>query len=113
MEVIMARPGEMPHKASFDTSELADLQHYVGGYIETAPIDESGLIAIVNEEGKLQELKPTAYCKYLNDILCGPVLICRADWDGNFAPIRDGDLERTLKALRPVPSQMRLGGVQG
>lgn len=65
------------------TATLEWLQDQVGGYIETTPTCLSGLVMVVNEEGKLMGLPfndtATDFARGLYDSIVGNALIMRAD----------------------------------
>ena len=63
--------------------QLDELQKFVGGYIEVVPLDRTGEIMVLNEEGKLIGLPPnmnaTAYLAQNSrfaDFIVGDVLVC-------------------------------------
>ena len=104
MKVITILPGGSPEKREMICG-LEELQRFVGGNIEIVPIDDTGLLAVINEEGKLIDLRATALSPYLHDILCGPVVIVRADWGGDLLSVRDSDLPRVRRILLPCFSR--------
>jgi hypothetical protein len=61
------------------TFSLEELQKYVKGFIEIAPIPE-GRFAIFNEEGRLKQMRlnPVA-SQVAGQSLVGPVLVVNAD----------------------------------
>ena len=85
---------------------LEAMQEQVGGYIEMVEIGE-GLVAICNEEGKLEGLPPVALIlspdgTYAQDALCGPVLICRTA-GADLTDIRPGDEWEMQRRLFVLP----------
>lgn len=106
MKCIKILPGHAPELSDI-ANTLGDMQLFVGGRIEAVRLADTGLVAIVNEEGKLLGLPYTGCLRVrpiADDILCGPVLIVRSKLD-DFVPVRDGDLEQVLrmyKAVMPV-----------
>lgn len=99
MRVITLRPGETPKYNEIPSylDLLQALQHFCKGYIETVEIKD-GILAIVNEEGRLLGMDIACVVPSIRQSLCGPVVFCRHD-DCEFAPIRDGDLEIVNKAI--------------
>lgn len=84
--------------------QLPFFQKEVGGFIEYVRL-EGNLCAIVNEEGKLNNLTPTvAWLSHgrVMDILVGTVLVVRDDADGATLPVEESDLSVIKKHLRPV-----------
>ena len=75
MNVIKIAPGHEPVMADINNT-LADLQQAVGGYIETVTLPRTGLVVIVNEEGRLLDLPE-------NGVLnIGPLMGPAAGWHG-------------------------------
>ena len=86
---------------------LEALQGRVGGYIQTVDLN-NGLIAICNEDGKLEELPPVALLispdgGIAYDALCGPVVVCRAKGD-EFTDIQPDDEGRMRRSLFVLPA---------
>lgn len=106
MKCIKIEPGRAP-EVSDVANTLKAMQAFVGGPIEAVRLGDTGLVAVVNEEGRLLDLPYTGCLRIRpiqDEILCGPVLIVRAALEA-FGPVRDGDLERVLriyKAVMPV-----------
>ena len=88
------RPDEEPEVIEIE-SELRALQAEVGGHIETFPLGQ-GVTAIVNEEGRLDELRPN--CMFRAELLVGPVLLVGVEGD-HFCSIPDGYEALWLDAL--------------
>ena len=51
IDVIIKRPGQIPHHTSISNS-LKNLQGHVGGYIEAVTLP-SGIVVICNEDGRI------------------------------------------------------------
>ena len=86
---------------------LESFQALVGGYIQTVYLN-NGLIALCNEDGKLEELPPVALLispdgGIAYDALCGPVVVCRADGE-EFTDIQPGDERRMRRRLFVLPA---------
>lgn len=84
IHVMVKEPG---HDAKWERRDventLRTFQGLVGGYIETVTVCD-GLVLIVNEEGKLQQLEPNVL--FRNDWLVGTVVAVGLDKEGeNFA----------------------------
>lgn len=73
---IVKRPDEEYGHMTFVSNTLENFQRTVGGYIETVPL-QCGVIAIVNEEGKLQGLEPNL--RIPGDVLVGTIILCGVD----------------------------------
>lgn len=103
MDVILIHPGHAPELCDV-SNDLAAFQHAVGGYIETVTLPDSGLVVIVNEDGRWMGLPANG--KLLlrplqHELLVGPVLICRASGE-DLAPVRLSDLELVRNFWRPA-----------
>ena len=62
---------------------LAELQEFVGGYIEVIPAYKKGYILVINEEGKLEGLPRNGRATDLADItlwdcIVGDALYCKS-----------------------------------
>lgn len=95
MKVIKIMPGYEPEMSEIENS-LAALQQAVGGYIETVTIPRTGLVVIVNEEGKLLGLPLNGMLnigRLIGEPLAGTVLVARvAPGSEDFSSVRDCDL---------------------
>ena len=80
MRVITLRPGETPKYNEIPSylDLLQALQHFCKGYIETVEIKD-GILAIVNEEGRLLGMDIACVVPSIRQSLCGPVVFCRHD----------------------------------
>ena len=86
---------------------LEALQAHVGGYIQTVYLN-NGLIALCNEDGKLEELPPVALLlspdgSIAYDALCGPVVVCRAAGE-ELTDIQPGDERLMRRCLFVLPA---------
>lgn len=82
IKCIAKRPGQPPYVANI-SNRLENLQHYVGGYIETVTI-ASDMVIICNEEGLLRDLEYN--CEVCGIDLYGDILFCGVDGD-EFADV--------------------------
>lgn len=84
--------------------QLPFFQKAVEGYIEYVNL-VGGISAVINEEGKLKELPPTAAWvrdgKVL-DILVGNILVVRDGPNGTTVPLLESDIPTVKRFLRPV-----------
>jgi len=83
IKVIVKRPYEEYGHMTYVSNTLENLQKTVDGYIETVPLP-CNVIAIVNEEGKIQGLKPNM--RIPGDTLVGTIIICGTDGE-EFADV--------------------------
>lgn len=75
MEVIYCKVGE-PAKRVETEGKLEDFQEMVGGYIEVVPYEGiNGIVYILNEEGKLEGLKPNKMISRGRDMICGDFVV--------------------------------------
>lgn len=95
MQVIRIDVGREPQMIEMKNT-LKAFQEAVGGYIETVTLERTGLVVIVNEEGKLMGLPINGMLhigRLLGEPLAGPVLVVRTDPDGeDFTGVRACDL---------------------
>lgn len=95
MNVIKIVPGHEPVMADINNT-LAALQQAVGGYIETVTLPRTGLVVIVNEEGRLLELPENGVLNIgplMGQLLVGTVLVVRAAPGAeDFSGVRACDL---------------------
>ena len=95
MQVIRIEVGHEPRMAEMKNT-LKAFQKAVGGYIETVTLEQTGLVVIVNEEGKLMGLPINGMLnigRLIGEPLAGPVMVVRADPDEeDFTGVRACDL---------------------
>ena len=97
--------GEVVVNDNFSGS-LSDMQAAVGGYIEVALTSLPGVIAYINEEGKMQGLPlneaATALLKYPNDdYVVGDMLILGApNWNGDDTDVPEGTLDAIVEIFQ-------------
>ncbi len=96
MQIIKIEAGEQPCMIELENT-LEEFQGAVGGYIEAVTLPRTGLVVIVNEEGRLLGLPANGRMNIgplRGQTLVGPVLVVRADPKiGDFAGVRHCDLE--------------------
>ena len=96
MQIIKIEAGEQPCILELENT-LEAFQGAGGGYIEAVTLPRTGLVVIVNEEGRLLGLPANARTNtgpLRGQMLVGPVLVVRADpKSGDFAGVRPCDLE--------------------
>ena len=95
MNVIKIVPGHEPVMADINNT-LTDLQQAVGGYIEAVTLPCTGLVVIVNEEGRLLDLPENGVLNIgplMGQLLVGTVLVVRAAPGAeDFSGVRACDL---------------------
>ena len=94
IKALRMRPDEAPEQIEIENT-LAELQKEVGGYIETLYMGE-GVTAIVNEEGKLEQLRPN--CLIRGDLIVGTILLVGVAGE-EFCSIPEGYEALWLDAL--------------
>lgn len=77
MRAVYKQPGHVPEIFDLD-NELVPIQGFIGGYIETVPLDGDFLL-ICNEEGKLLGLEPNIFLisGTCVDEIVGPILVVK------------------------------------
>lgn len=92
LNVILVNPGQ-PAVVTTLPNTLKAAQRAVGGYIECVPVESYGhrALLICDEEGKLKGL--AANRRVGHDVITGPFFLCDTDGDGEFASLKDHDLQ--------------------
>lgn len=99
--VVILRPGEAPYKWLWlPEYGLSDLQAIVGGYIETVPTEREGFLLLVNEEGKIENLRGNIAATkilpgWMNDVICGTAVIMKKGPE-DLEPMTAEEAERWL-----------------
>ena len=102
MKVLIVEPGKDPREEDIK-NDLVALQEIVGGYIETVTL-EDGVVAIVDEEGKLKRRTANKYIPHLHDMLVGTIVIAGMDaWEGEFTDLPEDMLEKYRNKWRRNP----------
>lgn len=95
MQVIRIEVGHEPRLIEMENT-LKAFQEAVGGYIETVTLERTGLVVIVNEEGKLMGLPLNGMLnigRLIGEPLAGTVLVARVDYETeDFSGVRACDL---------------------
>lgn len=109
INILRMRPGEEPEEICVDNT-LAALQAEVGGHIETVFADRDvrgrGVLAIVNEEGRLEELAPN--CLLHGELIFGPILLVGVRGEDfcsipeDYEPLWIDALERARERALPL-----------
>ncbi len=97
MKIIFKEP-DKPARTMVIPNELYILQQLVDGYIEVVTLN-NGLVAIVNEDGKLWGLKESGLY-YKDDPLVGNVILCGEDGD-QFTDVPE-DIAAVVDALNKL-----------
>ena len=103
IRVVKKRPGMGP-TLGWITNSLEAYQGFVGGYIETVPLDGvPGALIICNEEGKLQGLRENV----LNggDVIVGPIVVARVSGE-DFASLTEDDIAAAIVDLYRMPKHI-------
>ena len=93
LRCLLVEPYELPKEIEIENT-LEAKQDIVGGYIECAYLpNDSDVVIICNEEGKISGMKLNRYIGH--DIIAGPFLIVGDDYEnGDFKSLTD---EQILK----------------
>ncbi len=103
MKAIEIRPGQKPRVAEIQNT-FDCLKKMVDGPIEGHTLGDTGLVAILNRDGREKGMAPTGCLRVWpiqDDILYGTVIIVRAAMDA-FAAVREGDMELVQRIYREV-----------
>jgi hypothetical protein len=96
IKVVVCNVGEHPEVKDIPNT-LEAFQGIVEGYIEVVRLSKEVLI-VCNEEGKLMNLEPNVHTP--NDILVGNLIFCGSDDEGEFASIKDNDLNLVTEFIK-------------
>lgn len=100
---VTKRPQEKPvlHEMEGRKVGYETLREGVGGYIECVRKEIGGdeVDVWVNEEGLLLGLEPNYWDEELGQPLNGPVIVCRADKDGDSIGLTKAQAEKVMKYL--------------
>ena len=98
MRIVYKEPEKEP-RSMIIPNTLKMLQDLVGGYIETAAFDDSGIIVICNEEGRLLGLEPNFFGIKAGSLFVGPCVLVRDDGGEDFESLTDEDVKRLTNVL--------------
>lgn len=90
MKIMVIPENGNPYPADIP-NDLQPIQDLIGGYIEVLPL-WTGVVAIVDEEGKLKNRKPNVWVEKFQDYLCGTVILCGVDGE-DFCDLPEGGVE--------------------
>ena len=98
MRIIYKEPGKEPEVMNIDIT-LKALQDLVHGYIEHLELAPGRLGLIVNEEGKLNDMKKNFFLLSHNDMIFGPAVFL-GEAGEDFTDISDDDAMTVMEYLR-------------
>ena len=98
MRIIYKEPGKEAEIRNIDTT-LKALQDLVHGYIEHLELAPGRLGLIVNEEGKLNDMKKNFFLLSHNDMIFGPAIFL-GEAGEEFTDISDDDAMTVMEYLR-------------
>lgn len=96
MNVLIKDPGRTPRGFNIE-NDLEVLQRIVGGYIEVVELG-CGILAIVDEEGKLKRYKPN-YLLPNGDWLVGTIIFCTSKGE-DFDSLSEDQADMVLRWCR-------------
>lgn len=100
MLVVFRAPGEQPVCMEVAAS-LEAHQKLVGGLLERVPFGPDGEFDLwCNEEGLLEGLEPNLYFAP-DQIIVGPIFICRGDDEGNSVGLTETEANLVMAMLKP------------
>lgn len=98
MRIIIKEPQNAPYVAEIE-NDLSAMQKIVGGYIETVPFFVEGVLAVCNEEGKLEGLTPNFALGY--DTIVGTAFFVHLGAE-DFESLSDDEIKAVKAALKGV-----------
>ena len=99
IRVLKIEPGIVPYVKEI-SNDLEGSQAEVLGMIDCMGF-EDGCIAVVNDEGKLNEMEPNR--RYRDDIICGPFFICGNSEEGEFISLTEEQIEKYSTQFGEIP----------
>lgn len=102
IKCLVVSPNKEPELVMLDNT-LEAFQSAVGGYIECLPIrDNSGVVMVLNEEGKLLGLPQcrSLACVGFFDVVCGDFVIVGSDEYGDFASLTDEQVSKYKEVFK-------------
>ena len=90
---LLVKPYELPEEIEIENT-LEAKQHLVGGYIECLyPEDDTSVVFICNEEGKINGMTLNRFIGY--GIIAGPFLILGDDYEnGDFKSLTNNQINK-------------------
>ncbi len=99
LRAVVKEPGK-PAEVRMLTDEYTVYRELVGGLIETVPLpDIEGVIAVLNEEGKLINLDPNIFLPEYNDLLVGTFLVVGDSRYGDFKSLTAAQIEQVTRYI--------------
>ena len=98
IKILKIEEGKAPFVKEI-ANELKDCQAEVGGLIDCVCF-EDGCLAVVNDEGKINGMKPNR--RNGNDIICGPFFICGSNREGDFISLTEEQIEDYTKKFGEI-----------
>lgn len=99
IRVVTQKVGEPP-KIKDVENDYKVLKQLVGGLMETVPFNNSRLLLVCNEEGKLDRLEPNVY--FHKDIICGDIFITKFDGGEDFESLNEREINFVLHKLDEI-----------
>lgn len=124
MKFIHLSPGGTPEAIELEKIGLADLQHYVEGYVESPYVpglNEQGIVLWANEEGPIHQMRPNLLIEHSSlfepMLIVGPVVFTSLDDDtGETTGLTDEQVEKVKtfvdQARMTFPKALRAGLVK-
>ncbi len=112
IKVLLLEPDKVAKVVEIGTS-LEAMQKVVGGLIETAYYYDDPVILVVNDEGKINGMKPNRGVYDQNnklvDIICGPAFLCGDNGD-HFTSLSDDMIKKYSQKLKYPERFFRING---
>jgi len=97
LKIVFKKPGKTPIGIEIENT-LEKLQELVEGYIEIIRANDDGsILMIVNEEGRIHNLKPNIWVGNTN--IVGNVVFVQNGSDGEFHSLTDDMVKTIIKML--------------
>ncbi len=98
IKILKIEENKLPYEKEI-LNELRALQKEIEGLIQVYPL-ENGTLAIINEEGKINGMKPNRWID--RDIICGPFFICGDD-EEDFKSLTEEEIASLKEEFNEIP----------
>lgn len=94
MKIVVIEPCENARIEEIE-GELLEMQHIVGGYIESVPFEDiPGLVIVCDKDGNLKGLEDNF--ENFDDVICGTAFICRGG-EEDFESLTDDEAQQVCE----------------
>lgn len=99
IRILKIEPGKTPYEKEIPNDYQSCMEE-VGGLITCVNIEDR-CIAVVNDEGKCNGMKPNR--RYSDDVICGSFFICADSSEGEFVSLTDEQIKKYSEQFGEIP----------